>query len=282
MLKQVKEKEEEKTGMNDKMFKNIMKTESGLNLMKGIIEEVLDEKIEELQILNPELLIPNMYVRGKNVDLYVKCGNKRIFVEINNVYNDSVRERNFSYLANQYSNDYSIGNNQHEALYYCQLNINRSCKFKDLMKRYFLQSEDRIKAVKNIELIDFNMEKILEKCYNGTTKDKLYLYLSMIIGDKDERDKIIESGGDNNMKDFSEIITNMNEDDYYKGWCSREEDNAFMDYQTGLEAGKEEGRKEGQEEGVISVAKNMLKANMKLEDISKLTGLSITEIKELK
>ena len=146
------------------------------------------------------------------------------------------------------------------------------------MKRYFLQSEDRIKAVNNIELIDFNMEKILEKCYNGTTKDKLYLYLSMIIADKDERDKIIESGGDNNMKDFSEIITNMNEDDYYKGWCSREEDNAFMDYQTGLEAGKEKGSKEG----IISVAKNMLKANMKLEDISKLTGLSIIEIKELK
>ena len=40
MLKQVKEKEEERTGMNDKMFKNIMKTESGLKLMKGIIEEV--------------------------------------------------------------------------------------------------------------------------------------------------------------------------------------------------------------------------------------------------
>ena len=118
----------------------------------------------------------------------------------------------------------------------------------------------------------------LYECYNGTTKDKLYLYLSMIIGDKDERDKIIESGGDNNMKDFSEIITNMNEDDYYKGWCSREEDNAFMDYQTGLEAGKEEGRKEG----IISVAKKLLEMNMKLEDISKAAGLSITEIKELK
>ena len=108
----------------------------------------------------------------------------------------------------------------------------------------------------------------------------------MVIADKNERDKIIESGGDNNMKDFSEIITNMNEDDYYKGWCSREEDNAFMDYQTGLEAGKEEGRKEGQEEGkeegIISVAKKLLEMNMKLEDISKATGLSITEIKELK
>ncbi|UKI58561.1 MAG: hypothetical protein L6V81_04010 [Clostridium sp.] len=41
-------------------------------------------------------------------------------------------------------------------------------------------------------MIDFNMEKILEKCYNGTTKDKLFLYLSMIIADKDEREKIIK------------------------------------------------------------------------------------------
>ena len=44
-------------------------------------------------------------------------------------------------------------------------------------------------------MIDFNMEKILEKCYNGTTKDRLFLYLSMIIADKDEREKIIKNGG---------------------------------------------------------------------------------------
>ncbi|UKI58560.1 MAG: hypothetical protein L6V81_04005 [Clostridium sp.] len=43
----------------------------------------------------------------------------------------------------------------------------------------------------------------------------------------------------------------MSEDEYYKGWCTREEDNAFMDYQTGLENGKEEGL----EEGTISIAK---------------------------
>ena len=99
-------KEKEITAMSDKMFKNIMKTESGLNLMKGIIEEVLGEKVEELEILNPELKVPNVYIRGKNVDLFVKCNNQRIFVEVNNIYNDVIRERNFSYLMVQYSNDY--------------------------------------------------------------------------------------------------------------------------------------------------------------------------------
>ena len=126
-------KEKEITAMSDKMFKNIMKTESGLNLMKGIIEEVLSEKVEELEILNPELKVPNVYIRGKNVDLLVKCNNQRIFVEVNNIYNDVIRERNFSYLIAQYSNDYYIGDKYHQATYYCQLNINRKCNFKDLI-----------------------------------------------------------------------------------------------------------------------------------------------------
>ena len=112
-------KEKEITAMSDKMFKNIMKTESGLNLMKGIIEEVLSEKVEELEILNPELKVPNVYIRGKNVDLLVKCNNQRIFVEVNNIYNDVIRERNFSYLMAQYSNDYYIlPINQHSYLLY--------------------------------------------------------------------------------------------------------------------------------------------------------------------
>ena len=63
-----------------------------------------------------------------------------------------------------------------------------------------------------------------------------------------------------------------------------------MDYQTGLENGKEEGIKEGRkegmkegiEEGTISIAKKLLEMNMKIEDISKATGLSISEIEKIK
>ncbi len=88
------------------------------------------------------------------------------------------------------------------------------------------------------------------------------------------------------MKDFSEILSNMSEDEYYKGWCTREEDNVFMDYQTGLENGKEEGMKEGIEEGTksnrIIVAKKMLEKNININDISEITELSINEIEKLK
>lgn len=44
----------------------------------------------------------------------------------------------------------------------------------------------------------------------------------------------------------------------------------------------EEGRKEGRKEGKIEVTCAMLKENIPLEMISKMTGFSIEEISELK
>ncbi len=77
----------------------------------------------------------------------------------------------------QYSNDYYIGDKYHQATYYCQLNINRKCNFKDLMKRYYMQFDDNIKAVSNIEMIDFNMEKISRNVIMELLKtDYFYTY----------------------------------------------------------------------------------------------------------
>ena len=122
------------------------------------------------------------------------------------------------------------------------------------------------------------MEKILYECYNGDISDKLYLYLSMIIANSKERREIIRNNGDEVMEDFSEKLKNMNEDEYYKGWLSLEEDNALMDKIEGIEIGKEKGK----EEANLSIAKKMLEENEPIEKISKFTGLPIKEIEKLK
>ena len=44
----------------------------------------------------------------------------------------------------------------------------------------------------------------------------------------------------------------------------------------------EEGKSQGISQGILSVAKNMLKDNVKIEDIKKFTGLSKKEIQDLK
>ena len=279
MIEDIRKKEI--TAMNDKMFKNIMKTDSGQRLLKGIIEETIGEKVDEMIILNPELKVPNKYIKGKNVDLFVKSNDQRIFIEINNYYNDNVKIRNFSYIANQYSNDYKVGSRFQGAVFYYQININRKCDYEELSDEYYVQSNKR-KYIKNLKIIEYNMEKILDECYNGDVRDKLYLYLSMIIANFKERSEIIRNNGDEVMEDFSEKLMNMNEDEYYKGWLSLEEDNAYMDKLEAREFGKEEGRQEGKKQASLSIAKNMLLSNEPIDKITKFTGLSKEEIEKLK
>ena len=50
----------------------------------------------------------------------------------------------------------------------------------------------------------------------------------------------------------------------------------------GYTSGINDGISKGENKKSIEIAKNMLKKNMSIEDISEITGLSINEIKSLK
>ena len=53
-------------------------------------------------------------------------------------------------------------------------------------------------------------------------------------------------------------------------------------YKEGKKEGKEEGIKEGIKEGKEEIAGNMIKEGIPTEQISKITGLNISKIKQLK
>ncbi len=57
---------------------------------------------------------------------------------------------------------------------------------------------------------------------------------------------------------------------------------AQIDYNSGMKKAKDEGRAEGKAEEKIEVARNALKMNMSVDDISKLTGLSRQQIEDSK
>ena len=56
---------------------------------------------------------------------------------------------------------------------------------------------------------------------------------------------------------------------------------AIMDYNSGVYTAKEEGIKEGERKSKIEMAKELLKLGMSIEDIQKVTKLTIEEIKKL-
>ena len=73
------------------------------------------------------------------------------------------------------------------------------------------------------------------------------------------------------------FIMRILEEEYYKGWMSVEEDNAYMDK---LDARVFE-KKEGREEANLSIVKKMLEEGEPIEKISKFTKLSIETIEKL-
>ena len=88
-------------------------------------------------------------------------------------------------------------------------------------------------------------------------------------------------------------VTIVNNDPEFMSYMSEEEDKRKIQNSLYNEA-KEDGIKEGYNSGVndgieqgsnnksIEIARNMLNKNMKIEEISELTGLSIEEIKYIK
>ena len=144
------------------------------------------------------------------------------------------------------------------------------------------------------------MEKLLSEWYNcDSEEDFKYKYLAMLAIDKKE-ELIKQCRGDKIMEDYKESMIDINNNDIYKDILSKEKDNMMviqggLDYAMqegydkgkteGYTKGKEEGKKEGKAEGEkakqIEIAKNMLKETTNISFISRVTGLSIEEIKEL-
>ena len=91
--------------------------------------------------------------------------------------------------------------------------------------------------------------------------------------------------GDKYMTEFKKKVESLNNNARYKEFLSAEEDmrktnNTFKEI--GRREGIEIGKSEGVEERNIEIARNLLKKNMNIQDISEVTGLPLSEIKKLK
>ena len=97
------------------------------------------------------------------------------------------------------------------------------------------------------------------------------------------------SKGNGVVKKYMEELVKVNEDADFLNFISVEKDNMMIEnsirdegIRKGLEQGIEQGLEQGTEQSKNEIAKNMLKENMDISLISKLTGLSNEQINKLK
>ncbi len=220
--------------MDDRVFKNIIMTKGGHMMLKKIISIVLNREVKEIKLLNKDLKSKNRFVRGKTVDVLVEDENEKVFIEINNAMNDYIRIRNFGYLCSAYGNDVMRGEKYNVYKNYVQINLSRKSLTGNLRSDYRLIDECTNKSfVDNMLIIEYDMERIENICYNSDIKslEDLRYFGALIVS----KDKLVEiSKGDEILSEFNKELKQLNSDDEFTEWISVEEDmekmkRSFMD-----------------------------------------------------
>lgn len=160
------------------------------------------------------------------------------------------------------------------------LNLTYGMSKKDKEKRlYKVMDETGKEYVNNIEIIEYNMDKIGNFCYDKDRKKvEEYKHLIMLDSPLEQLEKLSE--GDDLVKQFKDELKELNENETYTSWLTPEEDQEFI-----LNSEKDLSFKEGIEEGSknkqIEIARTLLGMNMPFNVIEKATGLSISKIEKL-
>ena len=154
------------------------------------------------------------------------------------------------------------------------------------------------KVTTKIEIKNLNIDFYTKKYYNNyklTEEETIYAMLGLEL----EELKKIE-GRNDIVKEFREGVEEANKDELIVKWFTPEQEREMREnyikseaeekgikkgIKQGIVKGKKEGIVEGKKagilEGLLQTAKNMLEANMSIETISELTGLSVKKIKDM-
>ena len=266
----------------DKAFKEIMMKEENFEILKKVLESILEVTIEEIKLQPLNLPTGNIHLKGKEVDLLVVTNQGKIEVEVNTYYNDYVRVRNFSYITNIYNNQVTVGDKYSEDTNVIQINLNYGIPDTKYKRIYKVRDEEGKEYIKNFYIYEINMEKLKKIWYDKNEleieKNKYLLMLDMEIKDikKLPKDKVV--------KEYMEKIEKLNNDPMFINWITKEKDEQMIK-NTQLYNATQEGINIGISQGLqkrnIEIAKTLLKKNMDIEDIIDITGLPKEEIEKL-
>lgn len=270
----------------DKPFKEIMLNEKNKDILKKLLETILKQEIKYINIKNVELSVKEMDVKRKSVDVYLESLNKKIEIEVNTSLESYIHPRNMSYISNIYSSHTLRNDSYDEKTDIIQINLNYNQKNKRIYNEYMMRDLYGDVYVKNLKIIELNMEKYKEMWYHGSEKEKEEnKFLIMLDLNEEELKKI---KGDKVVSKYMKEINKLNNDSEFVEYMSAEED-ARKIYNSRMYDAREKGFKQGYDEGIeqgieqnkIEIAKNLLNNNVDINIISLSTGLSQEEIKNL-
>lgn len=268
-------------GTYDPIFKTLLTTNKKYlsDIISGVTGLDYKEVYNHLLIKNSEFPIYNYQDQKRVSDLIVEVKRNLINIEMNRYYYELLDKRNESYIHKMACTF------ENEADTFIQINLDNFNRTNEVFSKYQMMNTYTMETLGSIIKYSVNLALIEEKYYNKENLSRLEKELLMLrLDDKKELEKLSE--GDSTMKEVNDKLVFLSDEKIKELEYDYEEKVRFEATQVGLEEGRakglEEGKKQGIEQGIEQVAKNMLKENMSVDEVSKLTGLSKEKIEGLK
>jgi len=268
--------------INDSVFKSVLSDPKCNSALCLFISEVCNinynDLIDNIFVTNSEHMIIKINEKRKRSDLIVESGNYVFILEMNSgKYYDGLFIKNYSYANEVNLRSIEIGDLYSKSKDIYLINIDEFDSFNcNSLVVDFPRYNKENNVLERINIHDKHviLENVGKDDYTKYSDTFIRLIKIMTC---DEKSKLLElSKGDEILENVTKKIIDLSEEvntiglyDYEER--QRKELNTIRDYE----------RRQGLSEGLNKVAKNMLKLGMKLEEISKATGLSINQIKML-
>lgn len=278
----------------DKLFKSIFKL--NLDLLRKFLNEMIPIEITEedkITLLDTELPISNKKEKQKMIDIFVTI-NENIFIDIemNRSKFRDIYERNRQYLEKisnlLFEKGESIKKIKDKNLYQLNINANKQEKVtNDMIVSYGIITKDIYPSAR---MIVKGLERYREMYYSGDRrKEVIWLTVLAARTFTELYELVSQILKTDEVKKFMEVVEDMCKDEFVLHEWQQDKMNELVKYKEienatneGKAIGINEGKAIGINEGKIEVAKNLLKKNMNLEDISEVTGLSLKQINKIK
>lgn len=213
-----------------------------------------------------------MHIKNKTLDVLVKTKSGEINIEINSLSDRFLRRRNAGYIFKRYSDSVEVGESYQDMPRFIQINLTANLsKDYPLTSKYLLYDKDNnLTFIDNLIIYEINLKKYTQMCYNKKEKNILCM-LDM------NYEELVSVKGDMYMDKLKDEAIKLNNDEEFVKYLPDEVEDRLLKNSL-IQAGYEEGT----QEKTIELTINMLKENIDINAISKVTGLSINEINKLK
>lgn len=267
------------------MFQNEDRLVYSALLVSYFIENITFEELLENLILVKNELDKNVEKKkGLRSDYVASIHGAKLNIEINNNYSLEVMERNIEYAFRLYASKVNRGEKSNYTQV-VQINLN-NFSFEENDKTidiYTLKNDEGLNLTNKIIIVQIYVPNLRKKWYTSgiSNLNELERYI-LTLAERSIEDSKELGKGHKIMEDYIKDAVNASGDEilleaYDKEWALKD-----LGMREGYQEGFDRGIKEGLEQGKIEDVRNMLKENLDINLISKITGLSTEKIDSIK